>query len=61
MPTPFSSLFSGVFVMIDNAVASVPASMNDENLDEEERRAEEGRGREERSWRDGGRANYLIV
>lgn len=34
--------------MIDNAVPSVPASMNDENLDEEEREV-------------GGVGNYLIV
>lgn len=31
----FPLFFSGVFGMIDNAVPSVAASMNDENLDEE--------------------------
>lgn len=36
MPTPIFLFSSGVFVMIDNAVPPVPASMNDENLDEEE-------------------------
>lgn len=30
------SICTGVFVMIDNAVRPVPASLNDENLDEEE-------------------------
>lgn len=44
------STFICVFVMIDNAVPSVPASMNDENLDEEEEREVGGGGR-----------NYLIV
>lgn len=30
------SICAGVFVMIDNTVRPVPASLNDENLDEEE-------------------------
>lgn len=44
--------------MIDNAVRSVPASMNDENLDEEEREAGEG---EERGWGEGGRKGGPII
>lgn len=35
-----SFFFSCVFIMMDNAVPSVPARMNDENLDEEESRGE---------------------
>lgn len=47
--------------MIDNAVRPLPASMNDENLDEEEER-EGGRGGREGGRKEaGGRANYLIV